>query len=95
MNNQVRKLAFAAIVTVSFVIVGCGNGAEMSQKEIDSVNTSPPMTDANRSQVARGMAEGGAKSRQNEADWAKAHAADVARINAERAKMGRPPLGGG
>ncbi|AIE84158.1 hypothetical protein [Fimbriimonas ginsengisoli] len=93
MSIAARILRPTVFVVLGLALAGCGNSGGMSQKELDSMKTSPKMTDANRATVAAAMAGGAEARRKAEADWAKAHAAETAKINAERAKMGRPPLG--
>ncbi|MEZ0326938.1 MAG: hypothetical protein ACAH95_13645 [Fimbriimonas sp.] len=94
MNKFARLSCAIALSILSFVVTGCGSGNDMSQKELDAMKNAPKMTDADRAKVAAGMQQGAAKSQQSQADWAKAHPEEAAKINAERAKMGRPPLGG-
>jgi hypothetical protein len=67
----------------------------MTQAEIDHAKTAR-FDAAAQAKVAAGMAAGGQAQKSSEAAWAaKKDPAEVARINAERAAMGRPPLGGG
>ncbi|CAN5511496.1 hypothetical protein BH11ARM2_BH11ARM2_35300 [soil metagenome] len=77
-------------IAVGFVLVGCGDNG-MTQAEV--TKKSPPMTDADRAKMAAGMAKGAEVARAEQSAWAGKNPADAARINAERAKMGRPPLG--
>lgn len=66
----------------------------MTQKEIDNMKNSPPMTEADRARVAEAMQKGGEASRAQQSDWAAGKTPEeIAEINAARAKMGRPPLG--
>lgn len=88
--------------SVPIVFVGCSlclllagcSGNDMTKNEIDAVKHSPPMTDADRKRVAEGMAAGAEKARQQENDWGKQHPEQLAKVNAERAKYGLPPVGG-
>ena len=76
-------------------LVGCGNGTDMTQAQIDGAKAAK-FDDAARAKVAAGMAAGAQAQKSGETAWAaKKDPAEVARINAERAAMGRPPLGGG
>lgn len=88
-----KRFLCLGLVVASVVVAGCGSDG-MSQAELDSMKNSPKMTDADRAKVAAGMAQGAAQANQSQAEWAKAHPEEAAKINAERAKMGRPPLGG-
>ena len=75
-------------------LVGCGS-TDMTQAQIDRAKAAQ-FDDAARAKVAAGMAAGAEAKKASEAAWAaKKDPAEVARINAERAAMGRPPLGGG
>jgi hypothetical protein len=51
------------------------------------------MTEADRAKVAAGMAAGAEAAKKSQQDWAAKNPAELAKINAERAKMGRAPLG--
>jgi len=76
-------------------IVGCGSGTDMTQADIDRAKTAK-FDEAARAKVMAGMAAGGEAKKNQEASWAaKKDPAELTRINAERAAMGRPPLGGG
>ncbi len=89
-----RRLVFF-LITVAFAAVGCDDGG-ISKKEMDSIKDSPAMTDADRLKVANGMREGAERARAQEREWLKSKTPEeIAEINADRAKMGRPPLGGG
>lgn len=72
---------------------GCGDGG-MTKEELDSLKNSPQMTEADRQRVAEGMKQGAEAKESSQAEWARQNPEEVARINAERAKMGRPPLAG-
>ena len=81
------------LVTVAAsALAGCKSDG-YSKAEMDSIKNSPKMTDKDRTTVANAMAKGGEIARNQEAEWAKAHPDEVAKINADRAKMGRAPLG--
>jgi hypothetical protein len=86
------KLAICLAFPASLILSGCGDNT-MSQAEIDKAKNSPKMTDADRAKVAAGMAAGAEAARKSQQDWAAKNPAELAKINAERAKMGRPPLG--
>jgi hypothetical protein len=88
------KIGTLLIVSVSaaLLLIGCGDNT-MSQAEIDKAKNSPKMTDEDRARVAAGMAAGGAAAKQSQQEWADKNPEELARVNAERAKMGRPPLG--
>ncbi|RYG27123.1 hypothetical protein EON82_00545 [bacterium] len=76
-------------------LVGCGPGTDMTNAQIEGAKTAK-FDEVARSKVAAGMAAGAEAKKSSEANWAaKRDPAEVARINAERAAMGRPPLGGG
>lgn len=93
MERIQRSLMLLAVATMGACLVGCGSNA-MTKDDIDSLKNSPAMTDEDRQKVADGMAAGAEAARQQQEDWAKKNPEELARINAERAKMGRPPLGG-
>lgn len=76
-------------------LVGCGSSTDITQAEVDRAK-SAKFDDAARAKVAQGMAAGAQAKRAQEASWAaKKDPAELAKINADRAAMGRPPLGGG
>lgn len=90
MNRTTVAVALLALLS----LVGCGRDVGMTQKEIDDMKNSPPMTDADRAKVAEGMRRGAEDSAAQQSNWAANKSPEeVERINAERAKMGRPPLG--
>jgi len=62
--------------------------------DAEAKKKSPQMTDADRAKLAAGMAEGAKKRQASQAAWAQKNPAEVARVNAERASMGRAPLAG-
>jgi len=91
------KTGFTKFVTYlalpgALILGGCGDNT-MSQAEIDKAKNSPKMTDADRAKVAAGMAAGAEAAKKSQQDWAAKNPDQLAKINAERAKMGRPPLG--
>jgi hypothetical protein len=88
------KLAISIVspLVAAVLLSGCGDNT-MSQSEIDKAKTSPPMTEADRAKVAAGMAAGAEAAKKSQQDWAAKNPAELAKINAERAKMGRAPLG--
>jgi hypothetical protein len=85
-------ISFALLAISVLFLSGCGDNT-MSQAEIDKAKNSPKMTDEDRAKVAAGMAAGGAAAKQSQQAWADKNPEELARVNAERAKMGRPPLG--
>ena len=85
-------ISIVSPLIAAVLLSGCGDNT-MSQAEIDKAKTSPPMTEADRSKVAAGMAAGAAAAKKSQQDWAAKNPAELAKINAERAKMGRAPLG--
>jgi hypothetical protein len=87
------RLFLAAACLV--VMAGCSSDNSMTQAEIDSLKHSRQPTPEEVRKVTAGMAQGAKQAQQSQADWAKQHPEEAAKINAERAKMGRPPLGGG
>ncbi len=85
-----------AVVGMLGSSLGCGDGGGISKKEMDSIKESPAMTDADRAKIVGGMQEGADKARTQETEFAKTKTPEeLAQINADRARMGRPPLGGG
>lgn len=94
MNSFTKtSLSALAVLLGTSAVVGCGSDNSITKDELDRVKASK-MTDEARARMAQGMQEGANKAREQELQWAKDHPNDVARVNAERAKMGRPPLGG-
>ena len=92
MTRPPLPLALAALLGAA----GCGQDNSMTARDIAAMRNPPKMTDANRALMAQGMAEGSRKAAGEEAAWAaKQDPAKLARINADRAAMGRPPLGAG
>ncbi|MCW5940826.1 MAG: hypothetical protein KIS66_01250 [Fimbriimonadaceae bacterium] len=89
-----NKTTVALVLLVLMGLVGCGNDPGMTQKEIDDMKNSPRMTEADRAKVAEGFRKGAEATRAQQSEWAAGKSPEeVARINAERAKLGRPPLG--
>ena len=77
-------------------LAGCGNDTSMTKADEELMKHPPKMTDANRATMASAMAEGSRKAASAETAWAaKQDPAKIAKINADRAAMGRPPLGTG
>lgn len=93
MQTTNRPLCYVVGILCAFGLAACNNDG-MSKKEIDSIKSSPPMTASDWNKVTGGMKAGAEKRQNSQADWAKQHPDEAAKINAERAKMGRPPLGG-
>ncbi|MBS1709777.1 MAG: hypothetical protein JSS65_13780 [Armatimonadetes bacterium] len=94
MNKRLSLWCAVLGVVVVVPLAGCGDEG-MSKKEIDSIKNSPPMTEKDWNKVGSAMKAGGEKRLSSQAEWAKTHPEEAAKINAERAKMGRAPLGGG
>jgi len=87
-----RRLLLLALAAP---LLGCGSDNAITQAELDRAKTAK-FDDAARAKVAAGMAAGAQAQKASEASWAaKRDPAELAKINAERAAMGRPPLGGG
>ncbi len=82
------------LVAVAAFLTGCGSSGDITQADIDRAK-SAKFDAAAQAKVAAGMTAGGQAKKAQEAAWAaKKDPAEIARINAERAAMGRPPLGG-
>ncbi len=92
MNNFKTKGVLGLGIALCLALVGCSQET-MSKSEIDAALKSKPPTDAQRQQMANGMAGGAEAAKQQERDWAKAHPDKVAAVNAARAASGKPPLG--
>jgi hypothetical protein len=93
MNVIKSLLGWTAVGVVALGLTACGQDG-ISKQEIDSIKNSPKMTEKDWQRVGDGMKEGADARRNSQADWAKKNPAEVARVNAERAKAGKPPLGG-
>lgn len=88
--KTVLSLIALAIAVAS--LTGCGSGNDMTKEEMDRAKGAK-FDDAARAKVAAGMAAGAEAAKRQEADWAAKHPDELAKVNAERAKAGRPPLG--
>ena len=83
------------LIVLAAVLVGCGQDTAMTQKQIDALKHSPTPTAGDRQKMADAMTKGGQDAQAAEKAWAaRQDPAKIAQINADRAKMGRPPLGG-
>ena len=89
-----RFLCCAAVGSLGLMLTACGDENAMSKKEMDSIKNSPKMTADDWDKVGAGMKKGAEARSSSQAEWAKKNPEEVARINAERAKAGKPPLGG-
>jgi len=87
--------ALAPLLTLSAAVlgIGCGAGSEMSKQEIANFKNPPPMTDENRKQLSTAMATGATKELDHEKQWRSDHPAEAAKMDAERAAHGLPPIG--
>ncbi|MCG9895348.1 MAG: hypothetical protein MH204_07730 [Fimbriimonadaceae bacterium] len=84
-----------ALPAVILLAAGCGQSG-ISKDELDAAAESKPPTPEQMQRVRETMAQGAADAQKQQSDWAAGRSPEeIARINAERAKMGRPPLGGG
>lgn len=72
-------------------MIGC-QGNDMTKDEMDRA-AHAKFDDAARAKMAEGMRMGADARLKQEADWVAAHPAEAAKVNAIRAKNGRPPLG--
>lgn len=90
MKNNVTKTIVGVLVLLT--LFGCGDENAMSKAEIEASKHPKPFTDAQRKAMADAMARGGAEAAAQEKAWARAHRDQLAKINAERAKGGKPPL---
>lgn len=89
-----RRTCIAPAIGVMVVLLaGCQNN-DMSKGEMDKAKQSK-FDDAARAKMAEGMKQGAAAAHSQQQEWANKNPSELARINAERAKMGRPPIGGG
>jgi hypothetical protein len=71
---------------------GCGDENAMSKAEIEASKHPKPFTDAQRKAMGDAMARGAAAAAAQEKEWALAHKDQLAKVNAERARGGKPPL---
>ena len=72
---------------------GCEKDLSMTQGEIEKAKKgSPPMTAAQRAAVGALMAKGAQSARDQEQEWASAHADLLPEVNKARVKRGLSPL---
>ena len=71
----------------------CSGGNSISQDEVNRAK-SAKFDDAARAKMVSGMQAGAAAAAKQKQDWAAKNPGQLAKINAERAAMGRPPLSG-
>ena len=90
--NLVPKF-FAVAVILAAVLAGCSSGSDMSKDEIKTFQHPPPMTDANRKQMSDAMTAGANKELDHEKKWRADHPEEAAKMDAERAAHGLPPIG--
>lgn len=87
--------ALLGLAPLALVLAGCGQDNAMTQAQIDALKHPPAPTAADRQRMANAMAQGAQQAQSAEAAWAaKQDPEKIKRINADRAAMGRPPLGG-
>lgn len=87
-----RTIGVLCVLVLAGLLSGCGPNNDMTQDDIKKAAKSGPPTDAQRKQMANGMAAGFQRAMDKQAEWAKAHPDKVAEVNAQRAKSGQPPL---
>ena len=92
--NAIGKLIGCVVVGALVMCMTACSDDGISKKEIDSIKNSPKMTEKDWEKVGAGMKEGAEARQSSQAEWAKAHPEEAARVNAERARAGKPPLGG-
>jgi hypothetical protein len=87
-----KSFLIAAVLGAILASFGCSDNS-MTKDEMERAKAAK-MTDADRQKVADGMARGAQDRLDQQKSWAEKNPEELAKINAERAKMGRPPLGG-
>lgn len=93
MNKNLKRASYGILAIIGVVLAGCGDSNAMTKAEVDASKNAKPMTDKDRETMIKGMAQGGVDAKKQEAEWAKANKDKLDKVNAERAKLGRPPLG--
>ncbi len=83
------RWAMLPLSLILFAVVGGCGGPE----PIKSLKTTGQMTDADRQKMADAMAAGNKKSDDEQKQWRIDHPAEAAKMDADRAKAGMPPIG--
>jgi len=82
------------VVGVGFLLAGCGSDGPSLADDMKNQKGKPPPTAAEMAKGWQKIGEMHAKATQASSDWAKAHPDEAKKENADRAKLGLPPLGG-
>src|SRR5512147_679201 len=93
-DRRAEWMSFALACTALW-LAGCGCNEGFSQDELDRAAKSKPPTAEQWAKVTQTMANVAQDKAAKERQWVKDHPEEAKRINAERARAGRPPLGGG
>jgi hypothetical protein len=88
-----RPKLILGVLVFSATMWGCSGGNTISQDEVNRAKAAR-FDDAARAKVVSGMQAGAAAAAKQKQDWAAQNPERLAKINAERAAMGRPPLTG-
>jgi len=91
---KLKKLsaAFAVVVAAGLLGSGCAKDPNILDQQAKAKTLPPPTAEMLQKGFAR-VAAGQADAKAQERAWVKAHPDQVAEVNAERAKAGKPPLG--
>jgi hypothetical protein len=95
MNSKDLTLMLCLALIAGMIAVGCGSSSDMSQDEAKKAKGAPaPMTDAQKSAMQSQMTQGSKAAQSADAAFLASHSKEeIAKVNAQRAQGGRPPLG--